>query len=217
MCPVDAVLELRGVGDLPSPFLPASEVPCAQWHPKHHRSSVHVGAHEEPLPTAKMTRASDQNNPLIEVPDLDVEPSLVGAAHIGRDEAGSDLLAGIAIRPANSASFVTAGINGSLSRKTVQIELKPTFESGALAGSWNLSTYIRFCTTQPRRSRVWRSCELTNGVFSAAQILDASAGSVTSVRIGAAQRLELGSLAPAGKGWAGEEPQLGRCAPLPEI
>src|SRR6516225_277566 len=59
MTPGDAVHKLRGVSDLPGPFLSTSESVSAGGPPQHGGETVHMRAPEEPLSTAEMTPAGD--------------------------------------------------------------------------------------------------------------------------------------------------------------
>jgi hypothetical protein len=94
---------------------------------------VHVRAQEKPLPAAKMAGTSYQNNSLVELSDLDAEPSFVLAAHVCRDNARSDFLIEIAIRPFDAhRPGGGAGANESSSGKSVQIESQPVLQAGTL-------------------------------------------------------------------------------------
>jgi hypothetical protein len=70
MRPIIAADALRYISHLPPPPLSASERTSAGRHPQHHATLIEIGAHKEPLPALKMSRACLQLNPLVQLLDL---------------------------------------------------------------------------------------------------------------------------------------------------
>src|SRR5262245_64220208 len=78
-------------------------------------------------------RRGHESNPLIELPDLDAEPSFVSATHICADDAGSDFLVEIAIPPSDSdRPRSQPGANESSSGKSIQIEAEPFLQASTM-------------------------------------------------------------------------------------
>jgi hypothetical protein len=77
-----------------------------------------------------MTRARDENNPLIELSDLDAEPSFMLATHVCCDDARSDFLIKIAIGPLDADRPRSGpGTNEPLSGKSIQIEAQSVLQT----------------------------------------------------------------------------------------
>jgi hypothetical protein len=97
---------------------------------------VGYGAFKIPLPSTKVPWLRGKIDPLVEAAKLDPEPTLVAAFHIGRDEARSNDLAGVVVGPGDMKgprSYSRA--HGTLSNKSVEVELEPCFKADSLAGS----------------------------------------------------------------------------------
>src|SRR5450759_1307273 len=114
-----AVRKLRIIGNLPPPSLPTREITGARWHPQHRHTAVHERADKVPLPHPTIARTRYQDDALIEAANLDAEPSFVRAVHVRRDEARSNRLAGVIVRPTDPASFVRARLNKPSPRKPI--------------------------------------------------------------------------------------------------
>ena len=61
-----------------------------------------IGANEIPLLAAKVTRLGYQTDTLIQLSDLNLEPTIVSPAHLGSDQPRSDFVAGVTVSPHNS-------------------------------------------------------------------------------------------------------------------
>jgi hypothetical protein len=66
-----------------------------------------------------MARPRHQIDPLVELSELDAEPSLVGAAHIGRDKTRGDLFVSVTIGPIDFAPAIGSGLNNSPSNESI--------------------------------------------------------------------------------------------------
>jgi len=98
------------------------------------------------LPAAEMARARQKNNPLIELSDLDAEPSFVLAAHVCSDDAGSDLLIKIAIGPFDAdRPRGGTGADEPLPGKSIQMESKPVFQASTLTWARHSMFTLLFC------------------------------------------------------------------------
>jgi hypothetical protein len=84
-----------------------------------------------------MARTSHEVDALIEAADLDAEPAVrtLWATHVRRDEARSNLLAGVIVRPIDAAALVCARLNKSSLYKSVDVELETALKASALAWS----------------------------------------------------------------------------------
>jgi len=63
---------------------------------------VRIWTNKIPLLAAKVTRLGYQINALIELSNLNLEPTIVLPTHLGSDQPRSDLLAGVTVSPHNS-------------------------------------------------------------------------------------------------------------------
>jgi hypothetical protein len=80
-----------------------------------------------------MARVRHENNPLIELSDLDAEPSFVPATHVCRDDARSDFLIEVSIRPFDADRPGSGpGANEPLSDNSIQIEAQSGLQTSTL-------------------------------------------------------------------------------------
>jgi hypothetical protein len=98
--PLSGRLELRGIGDTPAPGLPAAEPICSRRFPQHGGAAIHDRAHEVPLVAAEPARPRN-HDALIQASELNAEPTLPGARHVGADGTARNNLARIGIGPLN--------------------------------------------------------------------------------------------------------------------
>ena len=60
---------------------------------------MRIGANEILLLAAKVTRLGYQTDTLIQLSDLNLEPTIVSRAHLGSDQPRSDFVAGVTVSP----------------------------------------------------------------------------------------------------------------------
>jgi hypothetical protein len=88
MSAVCRVNELGLVRDLPAPGLPAAKSLRPAGLPQDRREPVRNGADKVPLPTAEMAGTCNEKDTLFEAAQLDTEPALYLAAHVGANHTG---------------------------------------------------------------------------------------------------------------------------------
>jgi hypothetical protein len=137
------IVELGLIGDLPAPSLSAAKSRRSIWLPKHRHGAVSDRAHEVPLPATEMSGARKENDPLIEVSELDAKPALMRAAHVGANSAGGNF-APIRMSPPDSTKpDVCATSDESLSSKSVQIQLQPILQANTFARSRHPRLHVK--------------------------------------------------------------------------
>ena len=138
-----SIEELRLVRNLTAPVLPAGKYSSARRHPEHRRSAVHIGAHEVPLMPPNMPLAGNQNYSVVTVTNPNIKPTLIVAAHISGDETLGDRPFPIAVVPADAGGpRPSAWADESTLDQSIQIELRPGFQSSALARSRHCSITV---------------------------------------------------------------------------
>jgi hypothetical protein len=84
-----------------------------------------------------MARHRNELNTLLEVvSNVDLQPSKIGAADVGGNDAGCNHLTGHSVAPSNtSRAHVCAELDKSLSRKFDQIQSQSLLEANAFSGT----------------------------------------------------------------------------------
>src|SRR6516165_1281753 len=89
---------------------------------------IQIRAHEEPLPTAEMARASHQNDALVNAAYPNAQAAPINAAHVGSYGAGGDFAP--VTRPSDTdRPRGCAWSNQSVAGQLVNVELEAAFQS----------------------------------------------------------------------------------------
>src|SRR6516164_8989017 len=112
---------------------------------------IEIRTHEEPLPTAEMTRTSHQNDALIKAAYPNAKAAPISATHVGSYGAGGDF-APVAARPSDTdRPRGRARSNKSVAGELVDVELETAFQPYPVARSRHhpptISTASDSCTT----------------------------------------------------------------------
>jgi len=142
-----SIQKLRCIRNLSTPSLPAAEFAGSWRPPENNRKLTGYGAHEEPLTSAVVTRASNQSYLLQEpVNGHYSKPSTIRICHVCANDAPRNF-SPMRSTPRNTTrTNVGAEPDEALSSKVIQIELQAILQANS--GS---RTRHR-CLTQPHRS-----------------------------------------------------------------